>query len=224
MDVDWNPMGKKWSLFIHPYATSIHIHHIHNIHHIHPFIHHNIHSHPSTTAIHIHPSIHCFSLWPTFWSCKLEKKKKSTKEIVLTPNPDNTLQQKRRSCSISRRRRAWGEEMEKLKIIEKTHHHHLHHHHFLLLLLLLHYHLLHVETFGCRLNILLQKTEEVLLKTLVCQERWNLFLCRLCFFEVQNTSNFWGFFFFFFFFFFFLGVLFCFLVVCTIGTQEEELW
>jgi hypothetical protein len=94
-------------------------------------------------------------------------KKRSTKEILLTPNPDNTLEQKRgisRSSSSSRRRRrAWEKKWKKLKIIEKTYHHH--HHHFLLLLLL-HYHLLHVETIGCRLNNLLPKTEEV------CSKLW----------------------------------------------------
>ncbi len=193
MDVDWNPMGEKM-VSIHPC-----IHHIHS-HPPHPSI------HPSTTSIHIHPSIHCFSLWPTFWSCKIRDEKKEHKKICSDTKSWQHFRAKEKKQQQQQKKKGLGEQMEKLKLIEKTHHHH----HSLLLLLLLHYHLLHVETIGCRLNILLQKTEEVCSKLWFARKVESLSFVGCVFLKYKTLPNF--------------GVLFCFLVVCTIGTQEEELW
>ncbi len=196
---------KKWSLFIHPSITSIHP----SIHPHPPYPSTSIHLFIHIHHIHPHPSIHpLFFTLANFLIMQIRDEEKDHKRNSSDTKSWQHFRAKERKQQQQQKKKGLGEEMEKLKIIEKTHHHHH------LLLLLLHYHLLHVGTIGCRLNILLQKTQEV------CSKRWfarkveSLSLSAVCFFKVQNFCKFWGFFFL---------VLFCFLVVCTIGPWAWKL-
>ncbi len=102
MDVDWNPMGKKWSLFIHP---SIHL-----FIHTHP-------PYPSIHNIHPHPSIHpLFFTLANFLIMQIRDEEKDHKRNCSdTKSWQHFRAKERKQQQQQQKKKGLGEEMEKLK-------------------------------------------------------------------------------------------------------------